>query len=350
MNRNRMVFVFIISVVFLPVLTFAKSDVQAQAASPVISFYGRVVDNDNEPVKGAYITARIATADTEAKLERVVVQTDAQGRFIIHGSGDSLEILSVRKNKYFFFKDKQQQYTYQYRSTDDKAVFTPDKKTPVIFHMDKQGKPEKIQIYRSLQFWPDKEAVYNIDLASEGKPRLKKAKMPDHILNIPEVRKIMQEKKRDIDIPADTADPNTIYDIRATAVFANDPNAVLTFEALTPQTGLVVMDALTGKAPQDGYHRQVQIQTSLQKTGVSVNKYIYVKARNGEIVSQVSLSLIPSPEELTVKAVIKSNLDGSMDFIASSFDNAPGTKTWREQQKRMQKAREKHDIRNEKGN
>ena len=332
------------------ILTFIFLFISRVTGAVDISFYGKVLDNEDMPVEGAYVTAQILTDVNDAEPQRLIVQSDDKGLFDIHASGGILEIISLRKKGYFFFKKQEEQYLYHYQPTDNNPAFIPAEDNPVLFHMDKQGKPEKILIYRTFRFRPDTESVYTIDLASQDKPRLKRAKIPEEILQIPEVRQRMQKKTRKVDFVNDSdsiSEPNTVNDIQMTAVFTDDPNCILTIDALTPQTGIIMTDAVLTKAPDNDYYARTQIHIPLQETANPDNKCLFVKARNGEIVSQISLSLIPSPEELTVKAVIKSNLDGSAEFISSSFNNVPGAEEWNRQQQRMQKAREKHDIRNQ---
>ncbi|MBN1998096.1 hypothetical protein JW935_11120 [candidate division KSB1 bacterium] len=176
---------------------------------------------------------------------------------------------------------------------------------------------------------------------------MKKTKVPDAVLQIPEVRKMMEKNscRGSIPKPKDTADPNTMDDIQITADFTSDPNAVIILKALTPETGLVVSDGLSLAAPQSGYKPQIRIQIPLQEVN-TVKKDIYIRARGGEIISQMSLTVSPKDDGFVAKTAIKSNLDGSAEFAPSGFMAAPGTKTWQQQQQRMQKAQEKHDIRN----
>ena len=67
-----------------------------------IRFYGKLLDQYNEPVPAAVVHIMVSTTDTANGLKKVVLRTDENGLFALADTGSSFEIMSIKKKGYKF--------------------------------------------------------------------------------------------------------------------------------------------------------------------------------------------------------------------------------------------------------
>lgn len=117
-----------------------KSRMLALWQSP-IDFYGKVIDQNSNPVDGATISFHWVETPTEDGNRSANTTSDAQGLFSLHNAlGLSLAI-SVSKNG--FYTSRRDNDTFTYGSLGG-AKFSPDPFNPVIFHLLKKGTPQPL--------------------------------------------------------------------------------------------------------------------------------------------------------------------------------------------------------------
>src|SRR5580704_15398971 len=126
-------------------LTFSPS-VVAQTIDPrktgnvPITFYGKVIDQSNQPVVGAKVDGYVVTGylktprEIGQKVDFVSLVSDSEGKFALENTnGMSIQISSVDKEGYKL-SPKQVKTTYLYNPSE----FHPDINNPVIFKMWKK--------------------------------------------------------------------------------------------------------------------------------------------------------------------------------------------------------------------
>jgi hypothetical protein len=101
-----------------------------------INFYGKVVDENNQPVVGASVDYTWSTIQAESGTMTKHDQTDSSGLFSIHETGSGVGI-TVSKDGYYT-PPSQRLKNYEYANHGD-GVFTPDANNPVVFRLRKRG-------------------------------------------------------------------------------------------------------------------------------------------------------------------------------------------------------------------
>jgi hypothetical protein len=125
---------------------------QIGVADPVtgnaaINFYGRVVDQDGQPISGAKVALRVlvgylhSPTELATRYDKTTNQTDVNGDFTLIGaSGHSVEIESIDKSGYKLSDKVSRMYPYSWSA----GIFKPDTNNPVIFKMWKQQGTETL--------------------------------------------------------------------------------------------------------------------------------------------------------------------------------------------------------------
>jgi hypothetical protein len=109
-----------------------------------INFYGKVVDQNNQPVTGAVVKLVIAADPSEDNVpeeKEYTTETSGDGKFSLIGAvGRAMQILSVAKPGYDLSKKAKLGYAYLLSSD----IHHPDAKAPVIFKMWKSVGKERL--------------------------------------------------------------------------------------------------------------------------------------------------------------------------------------------------------------
>ncbi len=155
-----------------------------------ISFYGRVVDQDNNPLSGVRVVVSVrqwfhpaASVGLDSSFPKTELTTDAGGYFqFANGSGDDLRIEALTKEGYEAEAKALRGFGY---NTSER--FNPDPNQPVVFRMWKAGtKQPLITGDKFLPIVPDGR-TYTLDLLkgtleegeNEGDLRLTIKRSPD---------------------------------------------------------------------------------------------------------------------------------------------------------------------------
>src|SRR6267142_2069394 len=98
-----------------------------------IEFYGKVVDENSNPVSGATISFQWVEVPKEEGNRTTNVDSDSSGLFSLHDArGPSLSV-SVRKDGYYSSREEgHPAFKYGVYANPD---FSPDPLTPVVFHL-----------------------------------------------------------------------------------------------------------------------------------------------------------------------------------------------------------------------
>lgn len=142
-----------------------------------IEFYGKVVDEKNEPVEGA--TVKFSKSDLSSEgTTQLKTQSDAKGVFSLTGViGRGLGI-TVEKAGYY--TSKQNRYGFEYAAFSDNDFYQPDSDNPVIFRLRKKQAADlliyheqelKIGIGATSELTLDTGAKLQIDLITNPRPK-----------------------------------------------------------------------------------------------------------------------------------------------------------------------------------
>jgi hypothetical protein len=127
-------------------------DLARQSNRP-IRFYGKVIDQDNNPIPDVKVKLAIRTAKEPISgvvgdvFEYPVVSTDSSGRFsITDAKGALLSVKSLEKEGYEASQKSLNRAHYWYWR-DPSEVFTPDPDAPEIFRMWRKQGAEKLAVH-----------------------------------------------------------------------------------------------------------------------------------------------------------------------------------------------------------
>ncbi|MEI7938270.1 MAG: hypothetical protein WCK27_16390 [Verrucomicrobiota bacterium] len=245
--------------------------VQLQAAATAknvpVNFWGKVVDQDEQPLSGVRVVMRVrqwfynpnsGPGTLSPKQERT---TDAEGRFEWTGaSGDSLELESVTKEGYRLSPKAQSGFIYR----RDGDSFQPVAANPVVIRMWKLTASEALVSFRTLfGFVPDGRG-YTMDLLTNKKLDGEK---PEGDLVVRMTR------------PA-TVEPRQKYD--------------WTLELDGVNGGLVEpADEFGYVAPEAGYQSKVSIRLRASDTDWvdSLTRDFFIRSRGGALYGLLHLSI-----------------------------------------------------------
>jgi hypothetical protein len=134
-----------------------------------ISFYGKVIDQDNRPVEGAKVALQWTDMSANGTSERTIF-TDSTGRFELTGvSGKNLGINHIYKEGYYAV-NKGLQTGFEYAAFFEPSFHQPDVNKPVVFRLRKAGEiPNKLIVRESLIGLPANGVAQTIDLRTGGK-------------------------------------------------------------------------------------------------------------------------------------------------------------------------------------
>lgn len=102
-----------------------------------ISFYGKVVDQDNNPVEGAHV--RFDWTDTSPQGTSIKETTsDRGGSFSLEGQHGKFMTVDVSKDGYYTGRTGNH-FDFEYASFSDADYYEPNPRSPVLFHLRKKG-------------------------------------------------------------------------------------------------------------------------------------------------------------------------------------------------------------------
>lgn len=114
-----------------------------------ISFFGRVIDQDNQAIVGSKIKLSIRrwmlspNQGADGEYNEHILQSDAGGHFqITDKTGDSLQIKAIEKDGYELSPRARLAFSY-----GGPAPFAADSAAPVVFRLWKKGQAEPLIIY-----------------------------------------------------------------------------------------------------------------------------------------------------------------------------------------------------------
>jgi hypothetical protein len=131
-----------------------------------VNFYGRVVDEKEQPVAGAKVEFSWTTLNREGTAQETTV-SDAQGAFqLLNKQGKSLV---VRVSKDGYYTPKQQQMSFDYSAFWKADYYQPNPRNPVLFHLRKKGEGERLSSGEIRPVIPANGTPVRVDLLNGGR-------------------------------------------------------------------------------------------------------------------------------------------------------------------------------------
>jgi hypothetical protein len=232
----------------------------------LINFYGKVVDQNDQPIAGAAVKLVVAADPSEDNVPEekdYALETDQDGKFSLTGAfGRALQIQSIEKSGYELSAKAQRGYPYLLAP----GIHHPDANAPVLFKMWKRGTSEPLvgasKIYKVI---PDGRP-YTIDLLKhEEKPGI--SPPGDIIVRINRPEKLVPGKKFDWSYSVEAIDGGIIH-----------TNSDFLYQA--PETGY-----------EPKYEFSAPATNALWFGGVRGEQF-YIKSRGGQVYGRLEVEII----------------------------------------------------------
>lgn len=229
-----------------------------------ISFFGKVVDEQGQPVSGTKVTLQWTDLSQSGTTEKTLI-SGADGRFELTGvTGKNLAVIQIQKDGYYR-ADSAVQQSFEYAAFFEASYHRPDRGNPVVFRLRKQGTvpPELITRETLVAIVPD------------GSP---------HSISLRTTRKAT-------DIDGDIA----IKIFRPADIQATRYDWSATVEGLNGAGLIESHDEFMFEAPAEGYEPRYTYefpQTATDWQGRLRRRY-YVSARGGTFFARVEVEFMP---------------------------------------------------------
>ena len=269
-----------------------------------IRFYGRLLDQFDQPIRGADVELGLTCFSpnllkewfTEGK--RLLVKTDERGAFsVTEQRGRSLSVDRIVKEGYEF--PWEQNRMFYYSGQEKKRILVPDEKAPVVFRGRKKG--ATTFLIRGLDLAmgchvKDKSKTMGYDFIQGGR----------------------------IDNPANPSDSDRdlVCDLEVTATFdAKSSTWKLTLRPGQAGGGILASEELLYEAPEAGYAAEYVFVAEGDKR-LPRAKYLYLRSREPAIYTRVDIAAVvvaPDFVRLRFNSVTNPygdrNLEGEPDLL-----------------------------------
>lgn len=291
---------------------YLQSDSQDKAC-----FYGKVINDANEPVPGAYVFVEVTSSedDLPEKTEKTIIQTDSNGFFKIEQPATQLKITNIRKQGYYFPQKKPATLTFDL--TVDYQNNSPlNASTPAVFMMTKRKQPTQVRSMYTYVAWASRPSNYTIDLTQRGFPA--SARMQATAAKTPKNSDKAKPTLTDTPKPDNQKEKhNKQTDLIITTSITEDKTGyTMHFETPEKDSGIIISDKLLARFPQADYEAKAELTIANQPPNAETRKYLYIKARDEKIYSRIALSAKPGEKNMLVRIACLSNLNGSRVFPA----------------------------------
>jgi hypothetical protein len=130
-----------------------------------INFYGRVVDQNEQPVSAAKIHAQWSDFSPNGASSEDTL-SDAQGSFSI--TGKMGRGITIRVDKENYYTPKRQRISFDYAAFWEANYYEPDPAQPVTFHLRKKGVGERLSAGETQPSLPANGDPTKLDLLNGG--------------------------------------------------------------------------------------------------------------------------------------------------------------------------------------
>ena len=258
-----------------------------------IVFFGKVVDQFYAPVADANVGIEVFHSQGSGRkgIKAVMIRTDEDGLFTLKDKGISIHIQKIEKRGYEFVDHKNVDRDFDYSHVYPKAVFVPDERSALLFHMRKiEGEPAYLICKPSveLNFSPDRGHEYNLDVVGTW------------IDNMGVLHRASSGGHTDLNIKCSLSKDRKAYE--------------LMFLSTDTNSGVLVSEDAFEQAPDGGYKAQANLEVDIPMKYEERRVQVYVKARGGQAYSRLELDLTVRPSNLLISAEIRTNPAGSRNL------------------------------------
>lgn len=109
-----------------------------------LSFYGKVVDENNKPVSNAKVHLIWTTLDDPSGTKEEYISSDGNGFFSLTNQRGKLLEVRVEKEGYYTVEGGNGALAFEYADPGSQVYYEPDPKNPVVFHLHKKGVGTKL--------------------------------------------------------------------------------------------------------------------------------------------------------------------------------------------------------------
>lgn len=247
-----------------------------------INFYGKVVDENGQPVAGAKVefswTDLTPNGTSEAQ-----TTSDPQGQFTL--TAQRGKRLQVRVNKDGYHRSQEQSAgNFEYAAFFEPSYYQPDPNAPVIFRLRKKGNPEPLIVRQTLYGIRIDGTPHYIDLAT-GKKTVGGAQTGDIAIRL--VR---------------PANPGQRFDWS------------LELEGVNGAELMESADELLFNAPVDGYQPKLEYEMKADDPSwrAGLQKRLFVRGRSGKLYALLQADVMATyNEQASVDLEVNANASGS---------------------------------------
>lgn len=236
-----------------------------------ISFFGKVVDQNNIPVEGANVELQITqfSPDMEklfGQTKSIIIKTDSAGWFSVENEkGRSVYIKGASKQGYEYVMSQNTDISFQYAEHGNQKPFVADKKMPVVFRLRKQG---GTAFCLEVKYW-------DCQISTSESSRTKGYDF------------VRKEPVRDLTKPVLNGEPLTC-DLQIKATFnTNDATWSVVLSPGNTNGGIIVLEQLLYEAPDTGYQSEYTFTPEDRKPVKA--KYVYLRSRYPFIYTRLEL-------------------------------------------------------------
>jgi hypothetical protein len=250
-----------------------------------INFFGRVVDENEQPVSGASIVAQWSDLSASGATNETTF-TDDQGLFSI--TGKTGRGITIRVSKDGYYTPKRQQISFDYAGFWEADYYEPNPNNPVLFYLRKKNQGEALRSGEIRPTIPANGTPVRFDLLNGGKAS------PEGQL---EIAAVTNTEKY----------PPRIFDWRATIT--------------VPGGGLIEYNAeFPFEAPEDGYqpNAEFDMPTNVQDWKRLIEKSYFIKFGSPPRYGRIQIGIDGSSQKAAVTYWV--NPSGSRNLEASSND------------------------------
>lgn len=256
-----------------------------RALDKPINYYGKVTDQQNNPISNAIVVVHISRASGKRYAD---IPTDVDGRFEISGiDGSDLLITEIKAQGYEYLVSNRANGHSGYENDGSKVI---DKNNPVVFTLRKK-EPPTVVIPGDLSVVYAKDVkFYEVDLKQMARAK------PSGL------RRYHGD--------------NAHADIK-TRVEYSSVDGSYTFILETPDvdSGIVALDQMLYALPETGYKTPFKIKV---QNNQSATTYLYVKSRMGQLYSRLDVKFAIEKEKVYFAAKVLTNPLGERNVDSDS--------------------------------
>jgi hypothetical protein len=239
-----------------------------------ISFFGKVVDQDDQPVVGAKIVLQWTDMSDNGTSEQTLF-TDSAGRFQLTGvSGKRLAVTQLFKDGYYR-ANKGIQTSFEYAAFFEPIYHQPDENNPVVFRLRKAGEIPNELVARETM----------MGIAPTGQP---------HYIDLQTTRK--------------SSEAQADFAVRITRTAPKEQNRYDWSAIIEGVNGAGLIesdDEFMFEAPQKGYKPaySYQFAESSPDWESNLKRKYYVEAEGGQVYGRLEIEFLPKYQNTAAIAV-----------------------------------------------